>query len=1429
MNISRTSSPSLSLSGSKPPTPSSSPLPPLPSSAQTTLSRDYVTRLLSPRVAVVSSPDADAICQANNLANVVDLLTPFGSMIEGRVTARDSQGLPNPIENFTIRFAHLSRLEQPELHAAHKVLAEGVRVPLNPEVANKFRAIKTKEDVTPEYLETDVDELTPWYKEYKRLFANFGGISEHETFDHPVACIIAISSNNPEPMETLLQLYNITTPAPIFEKGFIDPNLLKYYVLIHDGHSTSLDDSQALFEKMKRTFGLHCHLLKLNSVPVDQSSNDFHSGSRGPDVWDKYMSERETLDMHLAQYASISDSRPNSISSPRASISTLNLTNVLDEIDETSQALPEEKQAEREFREHGQYISQEDFEGVKAMIREMVVQSIIPFMERNIQHWNDQIASSRRGFTGRLFGASRRLFGSGSKSPVPFQQSFQSSFGSTPSSPSLSAQDSNNNQIYPHSSPEAQLRKLADFAFMLRDYRLAHSVYEAVKRDFQADKAWKYHAGTQEMMGICLLLMPNLVGSKTDVDHYFSQAVSTYSTRCRAPYFATRATLFYYELLKFRKMYREAPSALVRMTGEDSDLRSGLLLEQAAHCFLRTQRPMVRKYAFHLILAGHRYGKCNQREHAYRCYLAASYVYDAHQWSLIEDHVHATLGRQAFHLKDLDGAIGFFLKLLRESRQPAHNQAAYLKEFLFIYKHWLASFNGKAAVSKLPDIPIPVVNRGSVKVTLSNTSTTKDDEDEETWAKLEKDLADISEQNRNKDVDQAHNRTICAVGEPVLIHIELYNPMQVQLTLSDIILGCTHQATPRVPDTEALEVVPDYPEGQVTENDGEWTMACEDYLLEQIKELILEPLEHRVIKLKVTPRKEGSVHILGMHFLLQGAIPGFRHFYKRGKRLNDTKQQRMGVVYMPDHSLNLLVTSPMPLLNVTLHSFPDVLLSGEVTQAILEINNRGERGLTCLRLGLSHPGFLCVEEAGLLDQTIYEDSLEKKEESMNLENQLFNPRVIDIFLPQDETGRKTLAPGATTLVPMWVRGDRIGKYVFRFLFSYQSEEKSAIRYRTVRLSATLQVLPSLRINAFTRPSTRGHNEFVLGIEMENLQTMAEFQFMQLSLSSPTWRVAPLTQPTDETVLIGPRQTHYSYYSIQREKVDVDHSPERFTSDALEKFLLNDRRNLSKPPPIQINTSHVTFSSNALTNTASPLRNFLINSRVHWRNSTLSSQYALIPERALPSLFTLYTTHDVDLTLYWQIPSMKRRGHHHIIGINLGAQQNPFQGKINARRALYEQAAREQAALVQSIVQHRAGREESPLRVHIRCPNECRHNFDSGKPCIMPVEVKIVNFSWNRSVQFTIQMESDDGRARNSGNPASRPSINILPFSWVGMLREQGQLTPGQTCTLMAHACFLQAGVYDVNQWRLGVLLMDGEEEKTEFFQSPTLPHIVTVS
>lgn len=58
-------------------------------------------------------------------------------------------------------------------------------------------------------------------------------------------------------------------------------------------------------------------------------------------------------------------------------------------------------------------------------------------------------------------------------------------------------------------------------------------------------------------------------------------------------------------------------------------------------------------------------------------------MYYERGWSLAEDHIHFTIGRQAASLKQVSEAVKAFEKLLNaSSKQHALQQAAFLREFL---------------------------------------------------------------------------------------------------------------------------------------------------------------------------------------------------------------------------------------------------------------------------------------------------------------------------------------------------------------------------------------------------------------------------------------------------------------------------------------------------------------------------------------------------------------------------------------------------------------------------------------------------------------------------------------------------------------------------------------------------------------------------
>lgn len=205
-------------------------------------------------------------------------------------------------------------------------------------------------------------------------------------------------------------------------------------------------------------------------------------------------------------------------------------------------------------------------------------------MENKIAVWNDQVASRRRGISGRFMTMSKRWTG--------FASSKNSS--SMPGSAGGSSGNYDSLQgFYRYDAPEAILRRMADYSVMLRDYRLAATTYELLRSDFNNDKAWRYQAGANEMCVISTLLNPLTTAAKLKVenlDQMVEAATYSYLTRCSDPLSALRCTALNIELLKVRgKAAAETASkwgirileyGLVGPTGH------ALVSERIADCFV---------------------------------------------------------------------------------------------------------------------------------------------------------------------------------------------------------------------------------------------------------------------------------------------------------------------------------------------------------------------------------------------------------------------------------------------------------------------------------------------------------------------------------------------------------------------------------------------------------------------------------------------------------------------------------------------------------------------------------------------------------------------------------------------------------------------------------------------------------------------------
>lgn len=493
--------------------------------------RNLILQAFVPHIAVHSSVDTIELVKDKGFeGGLWALLRPFGERIQGKVTVRDSIGAGRTWDDFAVRFLQLGDgLEAPDVVSGSrksqegKTLAENGERTISASVAMKRSRtggdIHQVESLIDKHLEhaeaypslgdedyfgpktgkpQDTEIPSPFYTLYLRRLLSGLPLAPHETFAHPVACVIAISSRNLSPIEALRKLYDESSHGEKRLPLWVNNEYLRYYVLVHDEERDDITKSIALYEQMKRHFGLHCHLLRLRSSQCIASDDD-------------------------------------SVPLPRCE--WLAAAEELAEI--------QTRQMQEDMGDSRSCIYESDTTAIKTFIREMVTQSVVPSMERNISTWNDQVASRRRGISGRFLNLSKKWTSFGSSS--------RNSSAGTPTG-------SNSNYdalqgFYRPDTPEAIMRKLADYAFMLRDWKLAQSTYDLLRSDFNNDKAWRYHAAANELAAISTLLIPQAISSRTrseTVDQMLETASYSYITRCGATYGALRALALGMELLRLR-------------------------------------------------------------------------------------------------------------------------------------------------------------------------------------------------------------------------------------------------------------------------------------------------------------------------------------------------------------------------------------------------------------------------------------------------------------------------------------------------------------------------------------------------------------------------------------------------------------------------------------------------------------------------------------------------------------------------------------------------------------------------------------------------------------------------------------------------------------------------------------------------------------
>ncbi|GAB0097816.1 trafficking protein particle complex subunit 8 [Sergentomyia squamirostris] len=516
--------------------------------SQNLSTKEIIQSVFSPLIGTTCSPQAEEMCQKNNLT-FAEMLQPFARLTT-ESSLRDSGGVSVSLKGIRLNICDVS-WRPPQTVLARKMLNDSV---------SNTHCEKTRLIHVDEFTSLDIPFAEPWYEQWRETFLTVQFPADHEFTRHFLSCLIVISSSDPNPLECANQLtrkvqmmQNVTPPK--LPKWFThDP--LNCYIMLHDGCSGDITKAQQAFESMKMTYGENkCFLMQINSL----------QGTPGecPDPWLRYLKRHPRPDPNLVENDSSTPKSPqdsgvsmsmtmqmSTLETPPSGIvvgevvhhplsplqemaGDISAMSTSTESLTSSQPInPNVWAATNDDHidvPHGMCLTANDIENLRHLIQDYTLRALIPYIEKLIYTLNESI-TTKKGVSRSLLTATKRWFVTNKPG---------------------TGNSTQNAVVYTNESTELQTRKIGDIYFMFGHYASAFQAYHQAKRDFNADSAWQYYAGALEMAALSAFMQGQTSRKTYD---YMEEAIVTYLNICKLPQFATRATILSVECLKVKKL-----------------------------------------------------------------------------------------------------------------------------------------------------------------------------------------------------------------------------------------------------------------------------------------------------------------------------------------------------------------------------------------------------------------------------------------------------------------------------------------------------------------------------------------------------------------------------------------------------------------------------------------------------------------------------------------------------------------------------------------------------------------------------------------------------------------------------------------------------------------------------------------------------------
>ncbi|XP_059050449.1 trafficking protein particle complex subunit 8 isoform X2 [Achroia grisella] len=1287
--------------------------------------QEFIQSSFSPIIAILCSPKVDNIVSKNNLS-LVELLQPFANLDwEGQF--REPGGSICTIKNWKIIIRDVNWKPVQPMEARRQ---------LNNAVLYNYNE-KTK-SLDLEGHAFEVPQSTPWFDAWRETYLEVQFPSDHEFTKHYLACIIVGTSQEENIIDCFnslnqqyAQLQNITPPK--LPKWF-NSGVLKSYLLLHDVSSTSKEKADTTFETLKQTFGAsNSFMLSINS----KSTTDPHLST---DYWAHCIKRSHDLN------ADTTTPLPNMATTPlepQAIITSSNITITDDSNNSTTQEVSHPlttaendiydnanslqthsfsgssesvsvagKVADYTSEVHGAALNANDIEGIKKFMQEYASKALLPYLEKQISQLSEVVAN-RKGVSRSLFSATKRWFGTGKGGNTTV----------------------NNTVIYSNDCPELQLRRLGDLWFMCGQWQRAFDTYHTAKREFQADSAWLCYAGALEMAAISAFMAGD---SNRKTQGYMEDSIVTYLNTCRMVQYAVRATLLSVLCLNNSGLHGEAAKQLIRMTSEDSDLRSAMLLEQAALCFLSGpgSKAMCRKYAFHMVLSGHRFSKAGQKKHAYRSYKQAYQVYEGSGWRLSTDHVQFALGRLASALRRPSAAVQWLAGPLAPAAysapgaQPPHQQDAFLREYMLAHQQWVESRSeGGARALPLPLVwraatalvcagAAPLAAAGRVPATSLRLHRAPDSPAASLhWYKLEEMLLQVAQgavpMIFKPSVDLYTEATdanpIVPQGEPMQISITLQNPLKISLLLKDAEL--LWKFVPNTDDAEKYEeeLLSNEPFVAAGQN-FDSTIICG----QKIKAVLLEGDCTKALTFTVTPLKVGQLVIHGLAYKLINAGEGGNG--NGNSVMISGKVNLMSDTNTLDKRLHINVIPETPCLQMTFSETSMDVISGEIRDIDVELRNVGPVDMKNVHIAVSHPECITLVNDNVPEDDFKAFYMEKYQElPVYAEErvgrvQAWRARAARHARPvrgDDDggggvCGGRSVRSGAAARARLLLR-PRASAPDLLLLAYYETGER-ARPYRLLRHVFRFRVTEAVEISVIPRRSLRTvRNEVFesmnLSVDIKNITHGKDeniaVSLLEASLLSRQWKLTDITAANESDDSLTAHERLHIIFKAQRMSEELPEGKVDFTCLKIAKHHLKTVANVNTVPYSKFVLDTRSSLLETTTQDFSNKKSGLIQSMliIRWVAIDKDKQQSAIGQHCVwLDCFTKASSQEKEI-LTQEIPSL---------------QLEEYDSKTD------------------SIHIKRKSRKDNVVLYKLEHTNLIEHNFHQKKLCLIPITINIVN-------------------------------------------------------------------------------------------------------